>query len=288
MAAGVWVGRDPRAKRGSHLPDPPQSARPSSSPPPAWSFVCSRHFQAAVTPASGRQPRAPPAPPGPPTPGPAAGAAQPRGSDSARSPTRRVLRGGPEPGVPGLWTVRVCSNTDAASRTPHATATHAHPRGVRAPFHAIPSPRSPVSRPGDGDCRDPVPGAEMLCMGQGCRAWGRSAVEHPCPGLAGPRGSGAVPARRRAPAPPQCGQRPGECRLGTRVRPCVGMGRRGGSVCRGAGGTPPAREGTPRTPRYPTAGRAPRAANGLRPPPRPVLGRAPASPQDARPPPLHG
>lgn len=40
----------------------PQSARPAprSSPPPARSFVYSRHFKAAVTPANSRQPRAPP------------------------------------------------------------------------------------------------------------------------------------------------------------------------------------------------------------------------------------
>lgn len=233
LAGGGSGGRDPRDPVSPT--SPPQSSRPASrsSPPPAWSFVCSRHFPSAVTPASGGQRRAPtvlPAadptdrPPERPSPG----------DPPGRSRSCRLLSWGAWPGAAVLRTVRVCGTTDTVPHTPRVTTTHAHPRGVTAPS-GLSRHRGPP-RPGQV-----MAAAGTLCQRQGCCALGRDAtrgagaLRTPLPGAGRARGSGAVAGSA---SPSQCGQRPGQCRRDTRVRPRSGKGRGAAAPAVGRGTHP--------------------------------------------------
>lgn len=273
------MARDPGAPRGSPPPpEPPQSSRPASrgSPPPARSFVCSRHFPSAVTPASGRQPRAPTElPANDPTDRPLE---RPSPGDSPGR-SRRVLPGGALPGAAVLWTVRVCSTTDTVPHTPRVTTTPAHPRGVTAP--------SELSRHRGPPCPGQVMAAAGTpCQRQGCCVWGRDttrgagALRTPLPG------AGRAPGERSrvgSASPPQCGQRPGQCRRDTRVRPRLGKERGAAVPAVGRGAHHQPGRALHQQPNLPQPAGIPHGERAA-----PVPGRSTGVPQDAHPPPLPG
>lgn len=145
VAAGWWPG--PQAAEGPSTPCPPprrahvQLGR--SSPPPARFFVCSRHFQANVTPARSRHHRHLPPAPQPPARRRWGGG---RGGEPAQQlPSVRAAHRG-QPG---------CSDTHTAPRTPR----RGHP-------DSVPGARitpSPASRPLLGPRRGPHELGEDRC-----------------------------------------------------------------------------------------------------------------------------
>lgn len=203
----------PRVHRSPPRPGAPSRAHVQlgcSSPPPARSFVCSRHFQANVTPARSRRhrghPRAHPAAPGPPWGGDPGTAAPP-------PPSVSQPRGCGRTGRSGLRTVRGCTSTDAAPRTPFLAPPGAPPSPPGGDSSPVPSATVPRVPPGAGAGRDPprwarTPHAEQLHCG-----------------LRG--GRGAEPRGR------------GGCRGGTRVCGPAWAWGGGGSARLGAGRTAP-------------------------------------------------
>lgn len=239
------MGRDPRAQRGSPPRlGPPADLTSSLAQLPAPSLVLCLQPPLPVCRDTCQRPPAPGThrTPGPRPHGPAAGAAKPRGSTRPLplppGPARGGIAGGSRtPDHPRLQHHRY---------SPAYSPRHDHPRAPPrrdSTLQAIPSPPSPVSRPSDGNGRNTVPAAGMLCVGQ-------VRCGHPCPALVGPRGSGAVPARRGAPAPPV---RAASWAVPARhaCAATLGQGAGGGSARRGAGGTSPVREGAPRAPEPP-------------------------------------